>query len=90
MCVVDSTGVVALSDCPFSLLELTQARAKLAKLAPSFAGAHFVSANAITEVTYALIDVEGHEVSVLRGMKLEAMASTFPGAAAVWADTATY
>ena len=85
MCVVDSTGVVALGDCPLSLLERTQARAKLT---PPFAGAHFVRANAIKEVTYALIDVEGHEVSVLRGMKLEAMASTFPGAAASWTDSA--
>ncbi len=38
----------------------------------------FVDAHEISQVTFALVDVEGHEASVIRGMELETRSATFP------------
>lgn len=38
----------------------------------------FVRSEDIPEVSYALIDVEGHEMAVIHGMNLEKMKTTFP------------
>merc|ERR1719487_1247246 len=38
----------------------------------------FVTKHKISEVSYALIDVEGHEVPVIHGMNLEKLKTVFP------------
>lgn len=38
----------------------------------------FVKARGIPEVSYALVDVEGHEMPVVHGMNLEKLKTTFP------------
>lgn len=38
----------------------------------------FVESRKISQVAYALIDVEGHEMSVINGMNLERLRTTFP------------
>ena len=42
------------------------------------AWSHFADARAISEVVFAVVDVEGHEASVIRGMSLETRSTTFP------------
>lgn len=53
--------------------------------------ADFAAEQQLKEVAYALIDVEGHEVKVLRGMRLEERAHTFPlfqyELGGTWADS---
>ena len=45
---------------------------------PVVSWSEYVAAERVEEVTYALIDVEGHEGSVIQGMKLETHRDTFP------------
>ena len=42
------------------------------------AWSHFADARGISEVVFAVVDVEGHEASVIRGMSLETRSAAFP------------
>ena len=45
---------------------------------PSVSWADEAAARSVREVTYALVDVEGHEVPAIQGMRLETNAAVFP------------